>query len=91
MNSQGSVSGVGVAELEPVPDLFSAGAESTTYGGTSAHLLMELGDEMTYIESYCFECVVLRANLRNGPSIIIRQDDILTENRRKKERQQDQS
>ena len=30
LNSQGSVSGVGVAELEPVPDLFSAGAESTT-------------------------------------------------------------
>ena len=44
-NSHGSVSGSGVSVDEPVPDLFSVGAESTTFDKEVDHSWLLTGKE----------------------------------------------
>lgn len=78
LNSHGCCSLTGVAVDEPVPLLFSAGAERTTYRciylrlgaeregyGVSAHVMAGLDER-----------VALSTDLRNSPSVIVRQDHL---------------
>jgi hypothetical protein len=78
LNSHADDNTVGVVVDEPVPDLFSAGAERMT-----CKLLCRKYDRShyeagAYIKSSSFECIVLITNLGYSPAVIIRQEDLLT-------------
>ena len=71
-NSQGDARGVGVVELEEVPDLLSAGADKTTLSRCEKVLMPK--EERSYVVTSESQGIELRTNDRNRPPVVIRQE-----------------